>query len=53
MNIPSELSNIQPRSTQVYNCDEIGFDPNLKCNRAVYTYKLFPGDIIWKVQKLK
>ena len=26
--IPSDLNNIQPRSTQARNCDEIGFYPN-------------------------
>ena len=28
MNIPSDLNTIQPRATQVWNCDEIGFSTN-------------------------
>ena len=28
MNITSNLKYIKPISTQVWNCDEIGFDPN-------------------------
>ena len=28
INIPSDLNDNQPRSTQVWDCDEIGFDPN-------------------------
>ena len=28
MNITSNLNYIQPISTQVWNCDEIGFDTN-------------------------
>ena len=30
MNIPSNLNDIQSIFTQVFNCDEIGFDPNGK-----------------------
>ena len=50
MNIPSELNDIQPRATQLWNCDEYGFDTNGKLNMLVCTYKLFPGEIMWKVQ---
>ena len=50
MNIPSDTKYIQPISRHVWNCDDIGFDPNLKCNRFICTYKLFPGEIIGKVQ---
>ena len=28
MIIPSDINDFQERSTQVWNCDEIGFDPN-------------------------
>ena len=28
--VPPELHKIQPRATQVWNCDEIGLDPNGK-----------------------
>ena len=50
MIIPPDLQQIQPRATQVCNCDEIGFGPNGKWHKFVYTYKLFQGEIIWKVQ---
>ena len=26
--VPEDLEDIQPRPYQVWNCDEIGFDPN-------------------------
>ena len=26
---PSDLNDIQPRATQVWNCDKVGFDSNL------------------------
>ena len=50
MIIPSGLSNIQPRDTQVWKYDEIGFYPNGRCNKVVCTYKLFQGEWMWKVQ---
>ena len=37
--VPPELHQIQPRATQVWNCDEIGFDPNGKWRKIVCTYK--------------
>ena len=48
--IPTYLHQIKPRSNQVWNCDEIGFDPNSKCHKVVCAYKLFQGEIMWKVQ---
>ena len=30
MQIPKDLLEIQPQNTQVWNCDEVGFDPNSK-----------------------
>ena len=36
MIVPPDLHQIQPRATQVWNCDKIIFDPNSKC-------KLFQG----------
>ena len=39
--IPPDLHQIQPRATQVCNCDEIGFDPNGKWRKVVFTYKYF------------
>ena len=34
----------------MWNCDEIGFDPNGKLHKVVCTYKLFQGERMWKVQ---
>ena len=39
--VPPELHQIQLRTTQVMNCDEIGFDPNVKWKKVVFTYKFF------------
>ena len=41
MIIPSYLNDIQPRSTQVWNCDEVGFDPNGIWSKVICTYKFF------------
>ena len=53
MNIPSGLNGIQPRATQVWKYDEIGFDPNGRWNKVIYTYKLFQGERMWKVQTVE
>ena len=37
--VPPDLHQIQPRATQVWNCDEIWFDPNGKWRKVVCTYK--------------
>ena len=50
MIVPPDLHQIQPRATQVWNCDEIGLDPNGKWCKVVCTYKYFQGEIMWKVQ---
>ena len=47
---PPDLHQIRPRATQVWNYDEIGFDPNGKWQKVVCTYKFFLGEIMWKVQ---
>ena len=47
---PSDLNDIQPTSTQVCNCDEIGFDPNQIWNKVMCTYKFFQGERMCKVQ---
>ena len=39
--IPSDLNDIQPRATQLWNCNEVGLDPNGRCSKAVCTYKFF------------
>ena len=48
--VPPDLHKIQPRATQLWNFDEIGFDPNGKWRKVVCTYKYFQGEIMWKVQ---
>ena len=50
MIVPPNLRQIQPRATQVRNCDEIGFDPNGKWHKVVCTYKLFQGERMRKIQ---
>ena len=37
MIIPSDLSDIQPRSTQLWNCDEVGIDPNVRWSNIICT----------------
>ena len=39
MSTPTDLHLIQPRASQVWNCDEIGLDPNEKRSKIVCTYK--------------
>ena len=39
--VPTNLHQIQPRATQVWNCDEIGFYPYGKWHKVVCTYKFF------------
>ena len=41
--IPSDLNDIQPRATQIWRCDEVGFDPNKIWIKVIYTYKFFQG----------
>ena len=48
--VPKDLKEIQPHPSQVWNCDEIGFDLNGSWIRVVCTYKLFTGKHIWKYQ---
>ena len=35
--IPYDLNDIQPRATQVCNCDEVGFDPNGRWIKVICT----------------
>ena len=37
MNTPSDLNEMQPRATHLWNCDEIGFDPNGRWKKGVCT----------------
>ena len=48
--VPPDLHQIQPRDTQVWNCDEIGFYPNGKWHTVVCTFKYFQGEIMRKTQ---
>ena len=48
--VPPDIHQIQPRATQVWNYDGTGFDTNCKWYKVVCTYKLFQGEIIWKVK---
>ena len=50
MNNPSYLNGIQPRYTQVWNCDIIVFNNNGRCNKVICTYKFYQGELMWKVQ---
>jgi len=50
MQLPPDLEKIQPRPSQVWNCDEIGIDPNGKWTKIVCTYKYCVAEQIWKAQ---
>ena len=45
----SDINDIQPRATQVWNYNEIGFEPNGRRSKVICTYKLFQGEKMWKV----
>ena len=53
MIIPSDLNDIQPRATQVWNYDEVGFDNNGRWKKFICTYKLFQGEQMWNMQSIK
>ena len=38
--VPEDIKEIQPRPSQVWNCDEIGFGPNVSWIRVVCTLYL-------------
>ena len=48
--VPKDLKEIHPHPSQVWNCDDIGFDPKGSWLRVVCTYKFFMGKRIWKSQ---
>ena len=48
MIIPSDLNNIQPKTTQVWNYDEYGFDTNERWSKVICTYKFFQGEQMLK-----
>ena len=37
--VPEDLKEIQPRTSQVWNCDEIGFNPNESWLRNICIYR--------------
>ena len=47
INISSDLNEIWPRATQVWNCGTIGFSPNVIWNKFIFTYELFLGEPMW------
>ena len=53
MDIPYDLNGIQPRATWVWNCGKIGFDPNGRWNRAIFTYNFLPGERMRKVKTVE
>ena len=48
--VPEYINEIKPRPSQVWNCDDIGFNPNGSWLIVVCTYKFFTGKLIWKYQ---
>eukprot|EP00545_Synedropsis_sp_CCMP1620_P002775 CAMPEP_0119009844 /NCGR_PEP_ID=MMETSP1176-20130426/4633_1 /TAXON_ID=265551 /ORGANISM="Synedropsis recta cf, Strain CCMP1620" /LENGTH=491 /DNA_ID=CAMNT_0006962423 /DNA_START=277 /DNA_END=1750 /DNA_ORIENTATION=+ len=48
--IPDDFADIQPRADQVWNCDEVGIDPNGKWTKIVCTFKWCMTEKIWKTQ---
>ena len=48
--VQPDLHHIQPRATQLWNFDEVGFDPNGKWRKVVCTYKYFQEEIMSKAQ---
>lgn len=45
--VPDDLDDIQPRADQIWNADEIGFDPDGKWDRVVCTFKWCMSDKLW------
>ena len=41
--VPPDLHHIQPRATQVWNCDKIVLEPKGKWHKVGCTYKYFQG----------
>ena len=40
----SDINDVQPRATQVWNYNKIGFDPNVIWSKVICNYKLFQGE---------
>ena len=50
MTTPSDLNDIQPRTTQVWDCDKIGVDRNEIWSNIICTYMFFQSERMCKVQ---
>ena len=48
--IPDDLNEVQPRPDQIWNCDEVGMDPNGKFSKIVYTNKWGKTRKVWRTQ---
>ena len=48
--LTEDFKEIHPCPYQVWNCDDIGFDPKGSWLRVVSTYKFFMGKNIWTSQ---
>ena len=51
--VSKDLKEIQSRPSQVCNCGEIGFNPNVSWIIVVCTYKFFTGKLIWDSQTVE
>jgi len=49
--LPEDFDDIQTQTDQVWNCDEVGIDPNGNWHRIVCTYKWCNVTKIWKTQE--
>ena len=50
MVIPYDINHIQPIATQLWNCDEVLYDPNGRWHKVICTYNFFQGERMWKVK---
>ena len=48
--VPDDLDSVQPRPDQIWNCDEVGIDPNGKFSKIIYTYKWCKSTRVWRTQ---
>ena len=46
--VPDDITHLQPRPSQFWNCDEIGIDPTGKWCKIVCTWKYCMAEKIWK-----
>ena len=48
--VPEDLQDVLPRPDQIWNCDEVGIDPNGKWHKIVCTYKWCKNEKVWRTQ---